>query len=138
MNDASAKLTPTESNATEPITLDCDHIFAHAGGDPELLIQLCTRFLGELPMRVDALRSAIGKCKHPAADRAVQQLRNCLMIFGFGTVSMTAEALDVAIRCGPIRDAQREWKILDGQLQILVPQVQHLLLQVSTPKSAVQ
>ncbi len=138
MNHASAKLAQTESAATELITLDCDHIFAHAGGDPELLIQLCSRFLGELPMCVEALRSAIGKCKHPTTDRAVQQLRSCLMIFGFGTVSMTAEALDVAVRCERIRDAHREWKILDNQLQILVPQVQRLLLQMSTPKSAVQ
>ncbi len=138
MNDASAKPPHPESAPAEPILLDCDHIFAHAGGDPELLIQLCSRFLGELPMRVEAVRSAIGKCKHPAADRAVQQLRSCLMIFGFGTVSMTADALDLAIRCGHTRDAHREWKILDNQLQILVPQVQHLLLQMSTPKSAVQ
>jgi len=138
MNHRYAKLAQTESATTEPITLDCDHILAQVGGDPELLIQLCSRFLGEFSMRAEALRSAIGKCKHPATDRAVQQLRNCLMIFGSGPVLLTAEALDAAVRCGRIQDAHREWKILESQLQILVPQVQNLMLQMCTPKSAVQ
>lgn len=111
-----------ESAPLELIALDCDHILTHAGGDPELLIQLCCIFLNELPVRIESLRSGIKDRNRSLTERALQQLRNCLMVFG----------------AGRIRQVQREWKCLDRQVQLLVPQVQRLMLEMATPKSAVQ
>jgi hypothetical protein len=140
MNQPSSKPmhTATESVSPEFITLDCDHILTHAGGDPELLIQLCSIFLNELPMRMDSLHSAMKDHDRFLAERALQQLRNCLMVFGAGPVSFTAEMLETAVRGGHTRLVQREWKRLDRQLKLLIPQVQRLMLEMATPKSAVQ
>jgi hypothetical protein len=137
MNQHSAK--PTHSvPPLEHVTLDCDHILTHAGGDPQLLIQLCGTFLGELPMRTESLRCAIKDRDNLGVERALQQLQNCLIVFGPGPVSITAQALESAVRGGRIRHVQREWKRLECQLRILVPQVQRMMLEMSTPRSAVQ
>jgi hypothetical protein len=141
MNQTSGKPTHSRSASIEHFMLDCDHILTHAGGDPELLIQLCGNFLNELPMRMESLHSAIRDRNNLgtlSTERALQQLRNCLIVFGSGPVSFTAEALDTAVRGGHIRQVQREWKRLDRQVQILVPQVQRLMLEMAMPKSAVQ
>jgi HPt (histidine-containing phosphotransfer) domain-containing protein len=140
MNQSSSKSahSQTESASIEQITLDCDHILTHAGGDPELLIQLCGAFLNELPVRMESLHSALKDRNSPGVQRAVQQLRNCLIIFGSTPLSLTAEMLEAAVRSGRKRQMQRECKRLKRQVQILVPQVQRLMLEMSTPRSAVQ
>ncbi len=81
---------------------------------------------------------AIELCNRQSTGRALQQLRNCLIVFGSGPVSTTADMLDTALRSGRSRQLQREWKRLHQQLQVLVPQVQKLLLEVAVPKYAVQ
>jgi hypothetical protein len=140
MNQPSSKPTHsvTEPVPIEDITLDCDHILTHAGGDTKLLMQLCDKFLHELPVPVKSLRDAIKQRNHVAAGRTLQQLRNCLIVFGSGQVSVTAEALQAAVHSGRTRQAQREWKRLERQLQLLVPQVQRLMLEMSTPRTPLQ
>jgi|GEM_PF-1415462 hypothetical protein len=140
MNQSSSKpeQSVTEAAPIEQITLDCDHILTHAGGDPELLIQLCSMFLNELPLRVDTLRDAIKGSKNVVIERALQQLRNCLIVFGSGQVTFTAETLGAAVRGGRPRQVQKEWKRLDGQLKALIPQVQLLMLEMATPRGPVQ
>jgi len=140
MTQPSSKPTQnlTESVPIEDITLDCDHILTHAGGDTELLMQLCDNFLHELPMHMESLRIAIKERNNLAAGRALQQLRNCLIVFGSGQVSFTAETLQAAVHAQRTRQAQREWKRLERQLQLLVPQVQRLMLEISTPRTPLQ
>lgn len=140
MNEPSAKpmQSSTEAAPIEPITLDCDHLLTHAGGDPRLLIHLCGIFLNEVPMRMESLRSAIGSRNHPLTEHALQQLRNSLMVIGPGQLSFTVETLESAARARRTRQVQREWKRLEIQMQILVPQVQRLMLEVDTPRCAIQ
>ncbi len=138
MNQPSAKPTPSESVSIESITLDFDHILTHAGGDPVLLMQLCGAFLNELPMRVESLHCAIEDRDSRGTERALQRLRHCLIVFGYGQVSVTAQMLESAVLSGRSRQVQREWKFLQRQLQLLVPQVQRLMLEMSNPKTAVQ
>jgi hypothetical protein len=138
MNQLSSKPMQEESTPIESVILDCDHILAHAGGDPVLLTQLCGTFLDELPIHIQSFEDAIKLCNRLRTGRALQQLRNCLIVFGSGSVSATADMLDTALRSGRSRQAQREWKRLHQQLQVLVPQVQKLLLEVVVPKYAVQ
>lgn len=138
MNENLSKLMQMESATADSITVDCDHLFAHAGGDPKLLLQLCLRFLSELPSCMHSMRSGIQNCSHPDVDDAARQLRNSLMIFGVGNVSMTAESLEIAVRCDQHRDALQEWRLLEEQLNVLVPQVQRLVLRIPLPKSQVQ
>jgi len=140
MNEPIAKpMQPSTGSAPiEPLTLDCDHLLTHAGGDPRLLIQLCGIFLNELPTRMESLRSAIKERNHPRTERALQQLRNSLLVIGPGHLSFTAEILEGAVRARRTRQIQREWKRLEDQMQILVPQVQFLMLEVDTPRCAVQ
>lgn len=140
MNQPSSKSTHriNESAPVELITLDCDNILTHAGGDPELLIQLCGNFLNELPMRVEALNHAIKDRNNPGLERALVQLRNCLMVFGSGEVSFTVETLQAAVCGGRSRQVKAERKRLERQLQVLVPQVQRLMLEMATPTTAVQ
>lgn len=135
MNQTSSKPTNT---LTEAPVLDCDHILTQAGGDPELLIQLCNVFLHEIPIRLDTLRAAMEKGHGVATGRALQHLRNCLIVFGTGPVSCTADTLQSALYGGRQRQARREWKRLQSQIEVLVPQVQRLMLEVSTPRTAVQ
>jgi hypothetical protein len=140
MNQPSSKPTHsvTESATLESITLDCDHVLTHAGGDPELLSQLCRAFLNEFPMRMETLGVAIHERNNLAIERALQQLRNCLIVFGSGQVSFTAETLDAAVRSGRNRQVRCEWKRLERELKMLVPQVQRLMLEMATPRSAIQ
>ena len=138
MNQLSSKPPQSESALIELITLDCDHILTHAGGDPALLMQLCGAFLNELPIRVQSVRAAIAERDHLVTERALQHLRNCLIVFGSGPVSVTAEMLEAAVLGGRPRGVSRHWKHLQRQLEILVPQVQRLMLEMATPKSAVQ
>lgn len=138
MNQLSSKPPQSESALIELITLDCDHILTHAGGDPILLMQLCGAFLNELPIRMQSARAAIVARDYPAAGRALQPLRNCLIVFGSGPVSVTVEMLEAAVLAGHPRAVSRHWKHLQRQLEILVPQVQRLMLESSTPQSAVQ
>ena len=140
MNQHSSKpaQSSTESASVEDITLDCDHVLTHAGGDAEVLIQLCDKFLRELPIPVTSLSNAIKQRNNPAVGRALQQLRSCLVVFGPSQLSRTAEALAAAVHAGRNREAQREWKRLERQLQLLVPQVQCLMLEMSTPRTLLQ
>ena len=140
MNQTSSKPMhcPTESVPVEDITLDCDHILNHAGGDPELLMQLCGNFLHELPIHLESLRSAIKRRDHFAAGLTLQHLRNCLIVFGSGQISFMAESLEAAVHAKRIRHAQREWKRLECQLRLLVPQVQRLMLEMSAPRTLLQ
>ena len=116
MNQLSSKPMQEESVPIESIILDCDHILTHAGGDPVLLIQLCGTFLDELPIRLQSLDDAI-KLRNPqGTGRALQQLRNCLIIFGSGPVSTTADMLAAAVGSGRSRQVQREWKRLCQQI----------------------
>jgi hypothetical protein len=140
MNQPSSKPMQSSTDAVpmEDVRLDCDHALTHAGGDPELLMQLCNVFLHELPICMESLRSAIKLGHEPGAERALQRLRNCLILFGSGPVSRTAETLEAAVRAKRVRRVRQEWKRLECQLQILVPQVQRLMLEISTPRSPVQ
>jgi HPt (histidine-containing phosphotransfer) domain-containing protein len=140
MNQPSAKpiQSSTESALIEPILLDCEHLLTHAGGDPQLLTHLCVIFLNELPMRMDSLRSAFRNRNYPLAQRALQQLRDALMLIGPGQLSFTAETLEFAMRSRRSRQVQLEWSRLEREMQMLVPQVQRLMLEVSTPRTAVQ
>jgi hypothetical protein len=140
MNQPSSKPAnrPSESATVEPIILDCDHILTHAGGDPELLTRLCAVFFNELPLRVECLEAAVKEGNKLATERALQQLRNCLILFGSGEVSFTLEMLQAAVSASHARQVKREWKRLERQIQILIPQVQQLMLEMSTPRSAVQ
>jgi hypothetical protein len=124
----------TYNEAVSPhfITLNCDHALNHAGGDPELLIQLCRNFLDELPLRMVQLHSAIIDHDLHLAGRALVNLQNCILVFGAGHASITAEILENAIRTRRSRQVQREWARLEGQLQHLVPQVQCLILEMAT------
>jgi hypothetical protein len=140
MNQPLSKPTPCSSQSMtgETITLDYDHILTHAGGDPDLLMQLCAIFLNELPIHMESLCIAMKKRGTLPAQRALLRLSNCLMLFGPGPLSSTMEAMEVAIRSDRKRPLRREWLRLQLQLQNLVPQVQRLMLEVSTPKCAVQ
>ena len=122
----------------EPIVLDCDHVLNHAGGDPELLIQLCYNFLHELPLRVEQLQHAIVARDYHRAGRALLQLQSCILVFGVGHASCTAEKLELALREHRYRRAKSEWDRLQLQLRDLVPQVQRLILEMVTPRTPVQ
>ncbi len=130
--------THTEAASSYFILLDCDHALNHAGGDPELLMQLCRRFLSELPWCIELLGSAIAARDHQLAGRALLQLQSCILVFGSGHAAVTAEILESAIRNRRSRRVQGEWARLKAQLQHLVPQVQRLMLEMSTPRTLVQ
>lgn len=126
----------TESH--DPILLDCDHALNHVGGDPELLVHLCRVFLCELPVRVEELQANIAGRDYNRAGRALLQLQSCILVFGAGHASCTAEKLEFAIRNRRFRQMRSEWMCLQTQLQLLIPQVQRLLLEMATPHYAIQ
>jgi hypothetical protein len=128
----------TEAASPHFIALDCDYALNHAGGDPELLMQLCRTFLGELPWCIERLGCAIAARDHLLAGRALLQLQSCIMVFGSGHAVVTAELLENAIRYRRSRQVKGEWSRLQAQLQHLVPQVQRLMLEMSTPRTLVQ
>lgn len=138
MNQPSSKRAQLEAVNVESIILDSENVLTHAGGDPELLIQLCDAFLHEVPLHMESMDVAIVARNYMAAACAIQHLRTNLMAFGSGQLSCTAEATEQAIRNRKLRQMRREWKQLGAQLQILIPQVQRLMLEMSTPRSAVQ
>jgi hypothetical protein len=127
--------TDTEAAPVLPLTLDYDHALNHAGGDPELLVRLCRIFLEELPLRLEALGHAFAARDLFRAGCALLQLRSCIVVFGSGQASATAEILDTAIRNRRARKVEREWLQLQAQLQHLVPQVQRLFLEMASPGS---
>jgi hypothetical protein len=131
MNQPSSKPMQSSTDAVpiEDVRLDCDHALTHAGGDPELLMLLCNVFLQELPLCMESLRSAIKLSQKPGAERALERLRNCLILFGSGPVSCTAETLEAAVRARRGRRVRQEWKRLECQ---------RLMLEMSTPRSPVQ
>ena len=123
---------------TESITLDCDHILTYAGGDSGQLMQLCAAFLTELPMYTSEFANSFQRRETSAAERAVQNLRGCLRVFGTGPVIFTLETLGYALLGGRRAQARREWLRLQRQLRALVPQVQRLMLEISPPCGPVQ
>jgi hypothetical protein len=130
--------TVIEAASPHFITLNSGYALDHAGGDPKLLIQLCHAFLAELPVRVQQVDCAIQSRDPQLAIWALLQLQNCILVFGAGHASDTAEALESAIRHRRSRHVQREWARLEGQLRHLVPQVQFLILEMVAPTTAVQ
>jgi hypothetical protein len=128
----------TSLEPVETIILDCDHILSYAGGDSEQLVRLCANFLRELPIHMGALRIAFKHGETFAAERALRLLDNCLVVLGSGAVSATMEALQSGLRCGNTRQVRREWVRIQELLQQIVPQVQRLMLEVTSPRSAVQ
>ena len=128
----------SRSAGVAPVVLDCEHALHHAGGDPELLVQLCYAFLCELPLRMEELHSAIGRRDYFLAGRALLRLQSCIVVFGAGHACLTAESLEVAIRHRRFHQMRNEWTCLRTQLQLLVPQVQLLVLEMVTPRTLVQ
>jgi HPt (histidine-containing phosphotransfer) domain-containing protein len=128
----------TEAASPNLTALDCDHALNHAGGDPELLMQLCRAFLCDLPSCIERLHCALAARNHQLASRALLQLQSCIMVFGAGHAAVTAELLETAIRNRRVRRMRSEWTLLRSQLQQLVPQVQRLMLEMSTPRTLVQ
>ena len=128
----------TQHAAAEPIVLDSGQVLNHAGGDPELLIQLCYKFLDELPVRVEQFQHAIAQHDFHRAGLALLHLQSCIMVFGVGRASCTAEKLELALRERRYRPATREWDCLQLQLRELVPQVQRLILEIFKPRTPVQ
>ena len=128
----------TEAASHPFISLDCDHALTHAGGDPELLMQLCRTFLCDLPWCIQRLDGAIAARDHQLAGRALLQLQSCIMVFGAGHAAITAEMLENAMRNRRVRQVRGEWTRLQAQLRQLVPQVQLLMLEMSTPRTLVQ
>ncbi|MGC2209844.1 MAG: Hpt domain-containing protein [Candidatus Korobacteraceae bacterium] len=128
----------TEAASPSFTALDCDHALNHAGGDPELLMQLCRAFLSELPWCIEQMDRALAARNHQLAGRALLQLQSCIMVFGAGHAAVTAEILENAIRNRRVRQVRSEWTRLQAQLQQLVPQVQRLMLEMSTPRTLIQ
>jgi hypothetical protein len=129
---------PLEAESLQPVLLDCDYALNHAGGDPELLIQLCYNFLGLLPVRMEQMHYAVAKHDYHRAGRALLLLQSCILVFGAGHASFTAEKVELALRERHYQRMKSEWMLLEAQLQLLVPQVQCLILEMATPSSAVQ
>ena len=138
MNQTSPKTSQRRVQSTESVMLDCDHILTYAGGDCGQLVLLCANFLHELPVHLLTLRKALERRENFTAERAVQRLSNCLLIFGSCPVSESADALTTALRRDQRRRVLSVWKQLQGQLEVLVPQVQRLMLEVSNPPGSVQ
>jgi hypothetical protein len=130
--------TNTLAASSNSNTLDFDHVLHHAGGDCELLMQLCHRFLLEVPIRMERLHTAVARGELFRAGRALLQLRNCIAVFGSGRACCTAQSLESAIRGRRLRSVQREWRRLEGQVQHLIPQVQRLMLEMATPTTRIQ
>jgi hypothetical protein len=130
--------THIEAASPHIIALDCDYVLNHAGGDPELLMQLCRTFLDELPLRMVQLHSAIAGGDLHRGGCALLQLQSCIMVFGSGNASVTAERLENAIRDRRFRQVKRQWARLEVQLRHLVPQVQRLMLEIAIPRTPVQ
>ncbi len=128
----------TQSEQAEPITLDCDHILSYAGGDSRQLILLCVNFLYELPVHMLTLENALKRREMLAAQRAVQHLSSCLVVFGPSPVTFTVESLTAALRYDRLKQARSEWYRLRRQLDLLVPQVQRLMLEAANPQGSVQ
>lgn len=129
---------PTKSEPIEPVTIDGDHILTYAGGDSEQLILLCASFLYELPMHMLTLNNALKRSETLSAQRAVQNLSRCLIAFGSNPITLTVEALATALRYDRRKQARSEWLRLQRQLDLLVPQVQRLMLEVSSPRGSIQ
>ena len=133
MNQTSSK--PTERLLeSEPVILDCDHILTYAGGDYGQLVLLCANFFHELPIHTIRVQDALTRRETMAAECAVQHLGNCLMVFGSSAIATTLEALSAALRYNRGKQTRSEWLRLQTQLDILVPQVQRLMLEVATPR----
>jgi len=130
--------TQAASDTASFVSLDFDFLLHHAGGDPELLVQLCRAFLDELPLRREQLRTALGGGDLNRAGRALMQLQSCVILFGSGHVNITAQALEGALVTRRSRYVQREWVRLEDQLCALIPQVQRLLLEMSNPGTPIQ
>jgi HPt (histidine-containing phosphotransfer) domain-containing protein len=134
MDQPSSKPTQPEAALIEP--LDCDHVLTHVGGDPERLIQLCVNFLCELPSHMESMHSALTARNHLGFQRSLQRLRTGLEVFGSVQLSLTADALEQAVRDRRVQQAQRDWKRLESQLQLLIPQVQLLMLEMPLPPNS--
>jgi hypothetical protein len=65
-------------------------------------------------------------------------LQSCIMVFGSGHASVTAERLENAIRDRRSRQVQRGWARLEVQLRHFVPQIQCLMLEIAIPRTPVQ
>jgi hypothetical protein len=132
MNEISSK--PTQRTLpSEPVILDCDHVLTYAGGDFGQLVLLCANFLYELPVYMSRLQIALKQRETLAAECAAQRVSNCLIVFGTNPITSTLETLVSALRLGRRKQAKSEWLLLQSQLDLLVPQVQRLMLEVATP-----
>jgi hypothetical protein len=129
--------TRTESARPAPILLDTYYAFSHVGGDSELLTQLCRAFLEDLPLCFDELRDAIARRSYCRAGAALLRLEGCIVIFGFGHASSTAQSLERAIYNRRRRQVLYLWRLLEEQLTFLVPQVQLLMLEIAPPDGIV-
>jgi hypothetical protein len=68
----------------------------------------------------------------------VQNLRTGLLVFGASPLSITLDALEIALRDDCRSRLRREYAQLQKKLTVLVPQVQRLFLEVATPSRFVQ
>lgn len=137
MKQTSSKAAPCTLDS-EPVILDCDHVLTYAGGDYGQLVLLCANFLYELPIYRLRLRDALKYRQTLPAECAIQRLSNCLVVFGSSPVITTMETMATALRQGRRKQVRSEWNRLQVQLDLLVPQVQRLMLEVANPQGTVQ
>lgn len=127
-----------QQEPAEAIPFDCNYLLSCAAGDAAQLTRLCTIFLTEVPMHMDHLRNALKLPHTYPAERAVQGLRECLLLFGSSSFTFRLELLSTALRAGRLGRVRREYQQISAQLGVLQPQVQRLLLEVAAPSGSVQ
>jgi CheY-like chemotaxis protein len=99
--------------------------------DTELLGKVVQGFLGQQASLVDELRDALRTSDLGVVQRVAHTIGGSLRLFEGSDVVERAEQLERACRAGSLDRAEQAWRALEGELEVVVPELDGFLNNLS-------
>jgi two-component system sensor histidine kinase/response regulator len=129
-----AKLAPPPESARvedDNNVVDRLAMLAQVDGDPELLSELVTLFLGTYPVLLDDLREGIRDQASSRIREAAHSLRGAVSNFKVTTAVDLAQSLELMGRNGDLRGAEDKFTRLEAEMRRIVVALAALRLEVA-------
>ncbi len=117
---AGAPVPVVSSNASPEAGFDFSAALNYVGGDRELLDELLGIFIEDAPIRMKALRHAIGNAEATELTREAHTLKGALKVIGATTAAGLAQGLEALGRDGNMSEADKLAVALEREMDRLL------------------
>jgi len=111
---------------TDTPVLDESRLFAQFGNDPAIINELRDLFLKQIPMQMDAIRSAYEASDCLVLARAAHSLSDAAATYGAMRLSAASRKVELLAQDGRLVKVDEEIKTLAAELAEAIAWIEHL------------